>query len=107
MLAESFAASRTGTATSGPISEPRSGRPGNWEMLGDIEAGRFQVVAVCKLDRSMRDTRLMLNAIEVLDRYSLRIVAEAPVLGGKAQLSRVFHPPPFCVPIPLTVCAFN
>lgn len=50
-------------------------RPGFQQMLKDAEAGHFQVVAVTKLDRFMRDAREMLNAIEYLDRLEVSFVA--------------------------------
>lgn len=50
-------------------------RPGFQQMLRDAEAGHIQVAAVSKLDRFMRDARLMLNAIEALEQQGVAFVA--------------------------------
>ena len=50
-------------------------RPDYQQMLRDAEAGLFQGVAVNKLDRFMRDARLLLNAIEVLDENGVAFIA--------------------------------
>lgn len=49
-------------------------RPAFQEMLRDARNGRFSGVAVTKLDRFMPDARLMLNAIETLDRDKIAFI---------------------------------
>lgn len=54
---------------------PLDQRPGGLRLLQDARAGKFNTVAVYRMDRFARNTRHTLNAVAELERLGVRIVS--------------------------------
>ena len=50
-------------------------RPAFKRMIRDARAKRFDVIAVCKLDRFFRNLRLLLNCLHELDELGIKFVS--------------------------------
>jgi len=65
------------TYTDEGLSGKDDNRPAFHQLIADAQAGKFNIVAVLKIDRFMRDTRLLLDYVKILDDCNVGFVAHS------------------------------
>lgn len=71
------------------ISGRREKRPALDQLLQDARSGKFQVIVITALDRIGRDTRHLLNLLNELDGYGVRVISLRENLDMTTPMGKV------------------